>query len=1224
MEIRPISKISVGMALGLMLYASAWAAPGTLSSVPLFLSNQTKPNLIISLDDSVSMDYEVAMPSSDGALWWNTSDKSFVGRDENNNSDPGRINVNEYGGSNSTWKQFIYLFPNGYNSSYEGMRLLADSSDSHFAVPPVDAYAFARSPDYNKLYYNPAVSYKPWPSMGGYSFSDANPAAAPFDPVYTSAGDFDLTRDFDASNSHWGSNNWKFKFYPGMKNASGTTVLVEGLQSVSYFPATYYRPAGAQDTSGYTANASCSACRAPDGSTMDKYEIKPGNYATSADYQAAIQNFANWFTYYRRRHQAMRGSIAHSLSKMRATRVGVFTINNRNNVSMFDLDVSSELTYLYQKVYTAVGNYSNSPNHYALAFAGEQFKRSDESAPVQYSCQQNAALMATDGYSDVYTPMDYLHNYDGHENAPYRDNTYATLGDIAIKLYKKLGYGSSGNVPQDSSCGLSGHPDWLDCNELSHMNSFAMSLGGNGLIYGNTHQLAEDAYISTPNWQSNYINHHPARVDDLYHSVINGRGEIFSFNQSESLAQRLGHDLNHVASVWGSIASASFNSLSLTSSSAVYLSLFNSVGWQGDLRAWKLNGDGSIGSSQWSAAQNLDNRSLSNKPRHIITYNDDTHQGIPFSWGYLTKAMKDDLRTDASGTVVNDDSAAQERLLYLRGKRECEWGSNSGCSSAAILRKRGSRLGDMLNSSSVYVGKPNQYWPSSSPFPGTNTHAKFATDMSSRAGVVYVGGNDGMLHAFLASDGSEQFAYVPRGLYSSASGDRGLHYLTQANYQHRGYVDATPSVSDAYLNGSWKTVLVGSLGSGGRGIYALDVTHPETMTSDTSSADRVMWEFSNPDLGYGMGQPVIAPIRNGSGIDWYVIVSGGYNAPAGGAHYGQAVLFLLKLSGPGSDGVWDLNQDYYVVSTGSQTYNGDNRNGLSDIQVVDYSGDYIADRVYAGDLFGNLWAFDLRQGASSVVTSKLFTTIGHQAITSRPSVAYNPNMPFNDSTKPNLLVMFGSGRYLTLDDKQSKTTQYLYGLWDKQGDLSTATPIDVGKLVEQGPINTISTTNGKYRIMPAPQPVAYADDADPKLGWYVALPDAGERVIYTPFILGTAVYYTTITPPAAACDYGISGWLMGLDLATGARTTQSVFDTNRDHVINNQDKVSASGTSTVVSGQQLDGNLPQAGASIGNNLITTDGNGNLQQQVIGDGITADSTERLHRQSWRQLYYESLK
>ena len=232
-------------------------------------------------------------------------------------------------------------------------------------------------------------------------------------------------------------------------------------------------------------------------------------------------------------------------------------------------------------------------------------------------------------------------------------------------------------------------------------------------------------------------------------------------------------------------------------------------------------------------------------------------------------------------------------------------------------------------------------------------------------------------------------------------------------------------------------------------------------------------------------------------------------------------------------------------------------------------------------------------------------------------------MPFNDSSKPNLMVMFGSGQYLTRADNESTTTQYFYGLWDRQADLASASQITLSELVQQGPVSTVSTTNGDYRVMPNPQAVAYADPVSPKLGWYLTLPDSGERMVTAPLALGRVVYFATTAPLQSACDHGVSGWLMGLDLANGARTAESIFDVNNDYRVNNSDRVSVSGTSTVVSGQQLSDKLPSAPASMGNQFYTTDNNGNLHNSPVGDGNAGD-TETLIRQSWRQLYYQQLK
>ena len=245
------------------------------------------------------------------------------------------------------------------------------------------------------------------------------------------------------------------------------------------------------------------------------------------------------------------------------------------------------------------------------------------------------------------------------------------------------------------------------------------------------------------------------------------------------------------------------------------------------------------------------------------------------------------------------------------------------------------------------------------PFPGTagDTYTEYRDATASRPGIVYVGGNDGMLHAFAQANGAEVFAYVPSSLYSDAATD-GLHYLSDPAYVHQYSVDLTASVADIYAktrptgSTSWKTILVGGLRAGGRGLFALDVTNPAAISeSGGSPEDTVMWEFTStddPDFGHTFSRPSIVPLAgSGNSIRWAVIVGNGYNDLGSG----EAKLFVLFIE-EGLDGTWSAG-DYVEISTGVGTTT--DRNGLSTPAVIDSDGDGLADRAYAGDLKGNMW-----------------------------------------------------------------------------------------------------------------------------------------------------------------------------------------------------------------------------------------------------------------------------
>lgn len=1225
MVIRMLADSTKRLGLGclltsILLPALGYAAPGTLASSPIFLSAGAKPNIMLAIDDSVSMDFELLMPSSDGALWWYTGDKRFVGRDSNDQVAAGIINVNKNGTADNNWKKFTYLFPNGYSSSYNGQRLRADGTNDHFALPPVDAYAYGRSSDYNKSYYNPNTRYTPWPSQGGYSFFNATATSAGYDPIQATAGTLDLTSDFDNTHSNWAQAQWRFKFYPGMLDENNNPTVFESSRALSYFPATYYLTAGSTDTSGYISVATCATCLAPDGSLLDKYEIKPANYASAAQYQQAIQNFANWFTYYRKRHIAIRGSLGNAFRDMRASKIGSYTSNNRVTVVMRDMDNAADKETLLQSIYnSAATDLSDSRNRHALHHAGGQLGRSTNS-PIQYMCERNVAVLATDGYSDDSTPKAVDSNYDRNQGSPYEDGYRGTLADIAYRYNQHIGSSPYGQVTPPAACNGASPDPSLDCNTVLHMNTYAVSLGASGdTILGRTHTSIADAYTTTPSWTDPTTDGHPHQLDDLYHAAVNGRGDIFQTSNPASLSSQLQSRLNEVAAHQGSAAAIAFSSYSTRGDSLAFISRFNSAAWSGDLIAQKVNRNGSLAAQLWSAAQKLDSRS-SSSPRSIISFNPQTGNGIPFDWNHLSSEQQNDLRTDSRGNIEAMDGNALERLQFIKGKRGCEQGSSDSCSTSRKLRDRSSRLGDIVHSSAVYVGPPNQNWPQRAPFPEISKYSAFKQDYINREAMVYVGANDGMLHGFSSATGDERFAYIPASLFKSATTTSGLHYLTQPNYRHRYYVDAPVAVSDAYFNSRWNTVLVGGLRGGGKGLYALNITDPNLLGSAPIGASQVMWEFSHPDLGHSYGQPIIAPVGNSSGIEWYVIISNGYNDDTGGPNDGEAQLFMIKLRGPGSDKRWDLGQDYFVLNTGTQTLGTDSKNGLSPAQVVDYNGDKIADRVYAGDLFGNLWAFDIRGSATSWSNKsplKLFTSVNDEPITAPPAVSFNPNMPFNADTSPNLMVMFGSGRYLVYSDRSTTKRQYLYGIWDN-GD---SAEVSLSQLVEQGPFEAISTASGTYRVMSAPRAVRYADPVSPARGWYIGLNESGERVIDAGLVSAGSVYFVSMTPSTDVCTIGGSGWLLALDIASGGRTLMSVLDVDHDLYVNSADRLTASGSDVVVSGSKIEGGLPSGISKLGSALHTADSNANTQSINIGNG---QAESNLIRQSWRRVYYDQLE
>uniref|UniRef100_UPI00356949D9 hypothetical protein n=1 Tax=Halopseudomonas sp. TaxID=2901191 RepID=UPI00356949D9 len=373
------SKTILGAVLGLMMgFSSLSHADVAISDVPLFLTTQVSPNILLALDDSGSMDGELLLPGNDGAAWWNDISKSFTGSGANADvtadaaASASTLNFNVIGASNTTWKKYVYLFPNGQNGSYDGRRRYDDSTNDHFAIPPITRLAWARSAEFNKAYFDPSVVYSPWPSTNTKTYTDSNPVAASPDPQ-SSATAFNLTANVESN-----LENWRFRFFSGMVIETGarvhngtnwvdvltpitvsptTSVKANQSHGVRYFPATFYSRSPTA-IAGYVANL-VPVGFSPGAVTANlyRYEIKPANFSSPAAYASAIQNFANWFTYYRKRHLATRGGVVESFEDAANARVGWFRINNGNpSVTMRSLASGAEKSTLFNSVYDYVMN----------------------------------------------------------------------------------------------------------------------------------------------------------------------------------------------------------------------------------------------------------------------------------------------------------------------------------------------------------------------------------------------------------------------------------------------------------------------------------------------------------------------------------------------------------------------------------------------------------------------------------------------------------------------------------------------------------------------------------------------------------------------------------------------------------------------------------------------------------------------------------------------------
>ncbi len=565
-------------------------------------------------------------------------------------------------------------------------------------------------------------------------------------------------------------------------------------------------------------------------------------------------------------------------------------------------------------------------------------------------------------------------------------------------------------------------------------------------------------------------------------------------------------------------------------------------------------------------------------------------------------------KLNPNGTVAND-ATGMARLGYIKGDRACEVTGTGTCSysdgtntyTTKAFRDRASRLGDIVHSSPLFVGAP------STPYPDNIESTAYSTFVNSsaknRQQVVYVGANDGMLHAFdTENNGRELFAYMPNLLFSTAGG-RGLHYLSDTTYLHKWYVDLSATAADVYLSGEWKTLLIGGLRGGGKGLFALDITDPENFaTSD------VLWEFTNANLGYTFSEVRVGKLNNGK---WAAIFGNGYNSdPTGDGH---AKLFVVYLDGSNLTNPVIIDTGAGSMASGSCSNASSDCNGLSSPALADLNGDGKIDRVYAGDLHGNMWAFDLSSSTTtswapdygSTPLARACTTAtcnagNRQPITSRPSLARH-KIERSNSTSPNLMVFFGTGQYLATNDSDSTLQQTYYGIWDSGTGGVTRTDLQV---------QTIGTdTSNGYNVRTlSDNSVNY----NTKKGWYIDLPTTKERVVTGSTAIGDLVFFNTMIPSTSVCGYGGSGWLMLASQLDGSAPKFGAVDVNGDGVIDDAD-LTALGK--FVAGVETTG-IPTESRFISDKRVTTDSSGAVQV----DTVEAFKRNAPGRTSWTPIEY----
>lgn len=1097
----------------IILIDNVYALP-PLSNTPLFLGGNISPNVMFTLDDSGSMHFEI-MP------------EELIRQDVR------------------------YMFPRA-----SGVYGADDYSNYVVDFDSTNRYtASLRSSYVNKVYYDPAVRYLPWSNADGSLMNNADPTCAYHNPINTGAGCRNLTVD-NTQTARWLKDD-------GTRSSS---------QSKAFYPAVYYKynSGSINSASSYTqVEIRSSTATYTGGGNRSDCAAAP-----TCTYNEEIQNFANWYTYYRSRVLLARAGVGRAFAAQGNTmRVGFAAINKgsttvdgvattvvKSGVRQFTgADRINFFTNLYDHDIPAAGT----PLRQAVIAVGDYFKRTDDKGPwghtpgstggTQHECRQNYNILMTDGYwtEGSISGLDNSDNQAGssitnHSSPPnpatysytpalpYSDAYSDTLADAAMQYWKN---DLRTDLPNKVPTNLHDPAFW------QHLVNFTVGLGVTGTL-----TTLPSGGQSWPDPTTSDA----AKIDDLWHAAVNSRGDFFSAADPTAFTNALSNALKAIVARTGSASAVAANSNSLMTNGRIYQAKFNSGDWSGQLLSIPISSSGILGTTEWNAGEvSLASANVMPNSRVIVTKG--TSDGVSFEYANLTSNQKTLLNKNASGTT---DNCGPERVAFLRGDsiRESASGTFTCASTTSVnnFRVRSiTKLGDIVNSGPLYIGRPSAGY-SDVDYPGYKT---FKNNYKDRMPMVYVGSNDGMIHGFnaciagvtpgctTADAGKELLVYIPSAVYENLSRLSDRDY----NTNHRYFVDGSPMASDVYFSStaSWKSILVGGLNGGGQGYFALDITNPIDTSKSAptfaaaNAASLFLWEFTSADdadMGYSHNLPQINSFTGQANQiikmennKWAVIVGNGYNSAAG-----KAVLYILFIES-GEDGIWTMGTDYIKLVTDAGS-----GNGLSTPTPFDTNGNGKADVIYAGDIKGNLWKFDVSSSDSAnwnvaIGGLPLFVSGPLKPIIAPPAISFHPN--------GGQLILFGTGKYLETADTTDTNTQSIYGIWDN----NTAASITAGMLVQQV-ITNAAVRTATQNLVPYSNTIK---------GWYANLPLSGERLTGVPSLEDGILVFTSIVPSASPCDFGGRGFVNALDFLTGGMLPFVAFDINRNWVLSIDDGLSA-------------------------------------------------------------------
>jgi type IV pilus assembly protein PilY1 len=1010
----------------------AHAAPTDIANVPMAVSNQVTPNVLVVYDNSQSMD---AFMNGTLVSGNNPSTRSNIGR--------------------TVMRNAIGTYRNTFNWGLMTYEMTS-------APRLLNTYAFYAGSDTGMVFTDDCVGYVPGlPPTIGVSPSNGNRRCVA-NPQPFPSGNF-VTFDKSGDDAD-------------VQDVIYTDVLVPSMWALPNGLGTTYKIYGTRTTADVSSWAVSDFAGDPFGNGNNPINFTP----TDAGY--LTQNPPMTRQLFTPRGWGYDRAITGSgtlVQKVDADSPAQFSnlitsLGNETNGATPEIKNGAVYTPL-------LGSLKSAKDYFSTSLAGN-------TSPVQYSCQQNFVMMVTDGLPT--------------------GNTSGNLYSAADRA-NSCNWNTTANSCTTGSFGVAATEARNAANALrtTSVTSFtSTNKDGTGSVTG---KYDVQTYVVA-------LGETVANASAL--SVMNalafsgGTGKAIAAGDATAFQNAITRISEDISAKVGSASAVAVSNARITSSdNASYTSKYDSGTWTGDLSANAIDVTTGIASATplWtagSAAVQLDLRSPSSR---FIATSTDAVGGIggvqfqPTTAATATKlsAAQQDLLGATDGAAV---------LSYLRGDRSGEPGT---------YRARARLLGDMINAEAVLVREPKATYTDAG-------YSAFKTANAGRTRMLYQAANDGMLHAFVAATGAESWAYVPNLIMGDLS-----NLSLATGFSHKYYVDSTPASADVdFANidgttsgGDWRTILVGGLGKGGRGYYALDVSNP-TASSEVDVKNKVLWEFPNSiqnpvrrdaairNMGYSFGKPVMVKT---TAKGWVALLTSGYNNGTDTGGDGEGHLYVVNPK------TGDLIKD--IPTPGCTSAPSTDPCGLAQISVS-LTASNTVDYVYGGDLKGNIWRFDLTGGGAGSWSVSKFANLADATAAPQP-ITTAPQLKMNSGRR---MVFVGTGQYLGNTDipgsvganASSSQTQTLYGLNDSLASL----PTPLRNSLQQQTLTTSGTTRTITN-----NPVDYAI----KKGWYIDLPITGERLFTQVATYSNNLVFTSNVPSSTKCEPGGSSWIQVVNSNTG-------------------------------------------------------------------------------------------